>query len=110
MLVKDLLKRPDLIGCELENQMESLVCRGPIKSIERNGRKIVIELDWTAVKEGNEWEDWPFNGVNHYASAKLDDLGEGRLGFGDVGKDYYVIYPKSQSILDPSKIKNFSLD
>lgn len=108
----EILKRDDIVGGDIEIQVEGNVFRGPIKSIYREGKMVVIENRWTAKMMG----DGRWARKRGYDVCKVNalevgptDFGQGRIAFQAPPMGMFIIFPKDGSKLDPSKVEGLDI-
>ena len=113
----EVLERDDIVGGDLEIKENGDLYRGPIKTIELTGEKIVIEREWTALlplasgKKGDFWQKWENNQISFHQDFCLpNDIGAGRVLFEIPTVGWGVIFPKGGSKLDPAKVEGLELN
>lgn len=108
MTWEEVVKRPDLIGGDIEAVENGTPYRGPLASINVNGKGITFRSPWIAKlnQETGEWEKWNITSLFVNAEEiKPNDAGNGRVLFHMPMLGHCTLFPKDGSKLDPSKVK-----
>lgn len=106
----------NFVGGELESHEDGSVFRGPIEKIEIKDDYVIITLKWCARMPSfsdSDFGKWTFCKAPAVFSVNISldpsDIGDGRLSCLICHDFLFILFPKTGSKLDPSKVEGLTI-
>lgn len=112
MTWEEVLRRDDIVGGDIETHEDGHVYRGPISSFRIEGGMVRFESPWCARMPedmSSGWKKWDITAGFVSTSIVPNDIGDGRVQFEMPWLGFGVIFPKSGSKLDPTRVEGLTV-